>query len=31
MKTIDVNKDELFSLVKKAVREVLQEETKRKC
>ena len=26
MQTIDINKDELFSLIKKAVREVMQEE-----
>ena len=26
MQTIDINKDELFSLIKKAVREVVREE-----
>jgi hypothetical protein len=30
MKNIDINKDELFSLIKKAVREVMQEEMGRK-
>jgi hypothetical protein len=30
MQTIDINKDELFSLIKKAVREVMQEEMSRK-
>ena len=29
MQTIDVKKEELFSLIKKAVREVLQEEVSR--
>ncbi len=29
MQTIDINKDELFSLIKKAVREVMQEEMSR--
>jgi len=29
MQTIDLNKDELFSLIKKAVREVMQEEMSR--
>ena len=30
MQTIDIGKDELFSLIKKAVREVMQEEMSRK-
>jgi hypothetical protein len=30
METIDINKDELLSLIKKAVREVMQEEMCRK-
>ena len=30
MQTIDINKDDLFSLIKKAVREVMQEEMSRK-
>jgi 20S proteasome alpha/beta subunit len=30
MHTVDMNKDELFSLIKKAVREVMQEEMGRK-
>ena len=30
MQTIDINKNELFSLIKKAVREVMQEEMSRK-
>ena len=30
MQTIDINKDELFSLIKKAVREVMQEDMGRK-
>ena len=29
MQTIDINKNELFSLIKKAVREVMQEEMSR--
>ena len=29
MQTIDINKDELLSLIKKAVREVMQEEMSR--
>ena len=29
MQTIDIKKDELFSLIKKAVREVIQEEMSR--
>ena len=29
MQTIDINKDELFSLIKKAVREVMIEEMSR--
>ncbi len=29
MQTIDINKDELLSLIKKAVREVMQEEISR--
>ena len=30
MQTIDINKDDLFSLIKKAVREVMQEEMGKK-
>ena len=30
MQIIDIDKDELFSLIKKAVREVMQEEISRK-
>jgi len=30
MQPIDINKDELFSLIKQAVREVMQEEMSRK-
>jgi len=29
MQTIDINKDDLISLIKKAVREVMQEEMSR--